>query len=424
MLRGLHPKDIVVAVIIAAAVGGYFLWEKLAPRPSEEILAVIARMREAAEKGDAKAFLAELAAEYKGEMAKRAQITEYVTDYFREYGPTEVKVLNSVVTVEGVLAVANVTAQTRATNREKWGGDGVESSWLLKFARYGGRWYVDDIVPLTFMQQEVASFHFREELRKIAEATLAAAEKRLEVEAERTRSAHSARMAQMAREHEALLKRFPAESAEWRLDTFDDGALMWTPYSWGHPCALSVVERDGSKALKVVVSRSAKEKAGIGRPIELDMSSRAALRVSVYNDTRQDALLALAVKTNGEWYESPKQTLKPGANKGLEFGLRQPTFKTQSSGWTHKVALPGLDGIGEVFFLIYTDRPGVYFFDDIVAVAGDKAAGVESVPPTVAPADAGAKPADAEAAKTERAASDAEKAGKAAAESKPKAEKT
>lgn len=149
------------------------------------------------------------------------------------------------------------------------------------------------------------------------------------------------------------------------------------------------------------------------------MSSRVALRVSVYNDAKQDAMLAMAVKTNGEWYESPKQTLKPGANKGLEFSLRGPTFKTQGSGWKHTVALPGLDGVGEVFFLVYTDRPGVYFFDDIVAVGGGKAAGAAPAAPA---GGAEPKPAPAKEAKPSEAATGAGTPEKPAA-AKPKAEK-
>ena len=374
MFREFHSKDIIVIVVVVAAIGGYLLWDRFAPAPQNDIREILKRMTRAAESGNARTLLAELAPEYKGELADRADLIKLAERYFGEYGPTKAEIHTCTINVRGELALADVSVTTKAAQTRKWGADGAQSVWRLSFAKYGVRWYVEDIVPMSFMGHDVESFNFRKELRKVAEAALAEAEEKMARDANRAGMAEASRIAQFQQRRAALMEEYPVEAPRWVLDDFEDGKLLWSSQDWGHPCRLSVVDHRQSKRLKAVVSRSAKEKAAFGRPVLLDFTSRDRILVDVENLSDSDVQVAFAVMGQGRggrftWYESRMKPVAKGRTEGLGFELRAKTYKATWTSWEHRARIARLDGIGRIFFLVYTNRPGVFHFDNVIAVS-------------------------------------------------------
>lgn len=373
MIRGTILKDALVGLAIVAAVAAYFIVNWLRPDPKAEIRALLTRMQAAAAEASTGAVLREIAPEYDADSGNRQELIKRIRGYFKEYGPTEVKIEGLSLTVEGKIAVADLTVSTTAANRDRWGADGALSVWRLQFALYQGRWYIEAVDPVSFMGEPVASLDFREELRRRAEEDLERSHASLVSEAERKRLEAKKRMAIEKRRRESMLRRFPVKAKAWLLDDFTEKDQLWAPREWGHPCKVLVVaDPKGGKRLKLVVSRSAKDKVGLERPISLDMSSRDRLVVEAENAGNGDAQLAIAIKGQGmkgrnTWYESRPEPLPRGKRVRLAFDLRSETFKTRQTKWEHKVPARHLDAVGHLYLLIYTQRPGVFYIDRITA---------------------------------------------------------
>lgn len=384
MLRDLHFKDAVIVLVILVAAGGYAAWVWLAPKPEEEIRASLRRLVEAAETADYRALSMELAPDYSGELASREELLELAQQFFEDYGPTKAVLSSVQITVQGQLGLAEVALRTQAQNRARWGAE-ADSSWRLSYAQFGGRWYIEDIVPLSFMGKEVRGFRFRTELRELAERELAEATKRLEQRARRVREEGEDRFERLRRQREAMAQDFPAEEDAWLLDDFESRAMLWSPEDWGHPVKMSAVPFEGSRRLKLEVGRSGNEKAAIGRAVLMDFSSRGAVRVDAWNDTEHEAQIALAVMAQSErghfaWYETPLQPLPPGENRDMTFDLLARDFKTQRTRWRHRAAIPSRGNIARVFFLIYTNLGGTFYLDNVVALRG-----ADDMPPAAPP---------------------------------------
>ena len=372
MERGTVYKDMAVVGVILAAVGAYFLVSWLRPNSEQEIRGILDRARKASADGNARAFLMELAPDYHGDSSSRDELAKMLSAYFAEYGPTQVRIEGLSLKVEGNIAAADLTINTTAANRDKWAADGAHSVWRLKFGRFRGRWCIESVDPVSFMGQKVTTFAFREELRRKAEADLRTDEKKLASEAERRRLQAAMRHAELRRRTQALLARYPRGAARWTLDDFEDGALAWAPREWGLPCKVTLVKKGGNTRLRVTVDKGDRDKVGLERPIELDMSSRDRIALEVENAGKAPARLAIALKAQGRlgrdtWYESLPQALPGGKKTRLEFSLKTRTFKTQRAKWKHKVRAKRLEGVGYLYLLIYTRRPGVFYIDNVTA---------------------------------------------------------
>jgi len=139
----------------------------------------------------------------------------------------------------------------------------------------------------------------------------------------------------------------------------------------------------------------------MGRSVDLDMTSRRRILVDVINTTTKDARLALALTVQGDggeqqWYETRSLPVAPGLNKAVAFPLRAAEFKTRKTDWKFTARLPGLGGVGQIYFLVYTQRPGTFYLDNIEAegeARKEPTGAPVPAPPSEAPAKKAPSPA-------------------------------
>jgi len=365
-------RDIFTVLMILAGVGAYFLYDRMTPKPEQELRAIVDRMTKAAAAADSHALLADLTESYLHEEVEREDLKQMLDEYFKAYGPTTVTVRGWEPNVTGQIAVANVRILSEAANKEAWGGRGAESLWRLSFVERNDKWLVDRIVPVHIMGQEVSGFDFKQEIKEAAEAALDKAQQEMDARKAREKTAQLARQKIMLEKRREMLKRFPAKAEQWLIDDFEKGSLEWSAKDWGHACSLSAVVRNGSRQLQATVTRTQQDKAAIERAIERDFSSRGTVSVDVENASDGDVQLALALNVQErrghyEWYESPPAMVSQGLNKGITFDLTADDYKCLRTQWKHTAAPRNLDGVVRIFFLIYTVRPGAFYFDNIIS---------------------------------------------------------
>jgi hypothetical protein len=110
------------------------------------------------------------------------------------------------------------------------------------------------------------------------------------------------------------------------------------------------------KALKVELPAGGdKDKAAIRLPMNYSVDpATAVLCLTMVNQGDLPIGVAVAAKT-GNWvfHESVQQQVPAGGKALLRFDLRDPTFKTQASGWVHNSAVVGIDDLKELQLMIF-----------------------------------------------------------------------
>ena len=369
-----YRRDLAVVALVLAGVGAYFLYEHMVPGAEQRLRSVAKRMLHAAARADSTAFLLDLAPDYSHDGVGRAKLKRMLDAYFKVYGPTTIKLLSWKTNIRGQIALAEARILTQATNKVDLGGQGAESLWRLSFSKTADAWQIDRIAPVLIMGQQVSGFDFRDELRQAAEEALEKADLDQEAAKARARIARQARLKVLQKQRTKLLERCPPNQRRWLLDDFEKGQPEWVSQEWSHPAKISVEKYRGSRRLKAIVLRTDKDKAAIERPIDLDFSSRDEVVVDVDNLTDGDVRLALALhvqtkrKGQYEWYESAARTVRKGINENVTFSLRAKDYKSSATAWKHVTRARDLDGVVRLYLLIYTVRPGVFYFDNVMAI--------------------------------------------------------
>jgi hypothetical protein len=160
-------------------------------------------------------------------------------------------------------------------------------------------------------------------------------------------------------------RKFPADAPRWLLDDFEDGDNPWKAQTWGNPCTTSVLSHKGSKRLQVAIERGLQDKAAIGRPMDMDLSSRDRLTLDVDNQSKDVIQVAVAVQSD-QWYESRVELVRVGESR-VQFNLRAGDFKSEATGWRHTTAAKNLDAVKSVYLLFYTKRDGLFYLDNVAA---------------------------------------------------------
>jgi hypothetical protein len=158
---------------------------------------------------------------------------------------------------------------------------------------------------------------------------------------------------------------FEVSNPSWMLDNFEGQSLDWTNVNWtiANPAQLSTVSKDGSKQLLVKMSQGNNDKAAIVRRLPLDLTSRSKLSMDIVNATGEPVMIAIAVETN-RFYESRWKSVTMNLSKAVTFDLNTADYKC-SPNWQHMQSINNLKATRWLYVLIYRNRPGEIFIDNI-----------------------------------------------------------
>ena len=164
---------------------------------------------------------------------------------------------------------------------------------------------------------------------------------------------------------------FPVSASQWVLDTFEDGSHRWSPAPWqrANPCSLSIESGRATKRLCVTMRGGNFHKSAIVRRLRLDFKSRSRLVMDIFNQCREPVRIAIALETD-TYYESRWKMLKTGSNNSFSFNLDTGDFKCAATHWAHATYLSHPESLKHLYILLYYDRPGEIFIDNITAVGG------------------------------------------------------
>ena len=137
----------VAAVLGVVAV--YLLVDWLVVTPEERVRAVIEVVMESASRADVKTILDNIAPDYDDDGIDRETLQGYAEDFFGHCGPTRVRIRRCKVTVEGQIGVADLRIYARVSEPTNWGRQGASSQWRISMVRYGDRWYIDRLSPVS-----------------------------------------------------------------------------------------------------------------------------------------------------------------------------------------------------------------------------------------------------------------------------------
>jgi hypothetical protein len=164
-------------------------------------------------------------------------------------------------------------------------------------------------------------------------------------------------------------------AAEWwpMLDDFERPG-RWEVKEWGDQAELTYAGRkvtQGKKALQVSFTEEGRKPDNKGIFIRRPMKGLPDQLKQVQFDLfvppqAKNVQVAIGIESDA-FYESPKQSLKPGWNKDLTFDLRQANWKTAASNWQFTQKLTPKAYIGSLFMIFYLgDTPrGSFYMDDL-----------------------------------------------------------
>ena len=162
MALAVRRKQLVVFAVILAAVGGYLLYQWIRVSPEEKIRRVLDNIFAAIGRADVDGVMEHVSPDYRGEEVDRETLRRMAERFFESFGPTEVTVRRCNITAEGYVGVAELGLSIDVARETRWGRRMGRSSWRLSFVRYGKRWYVERIAPVS-----VGGYPF-ESLRSLA----------------------------------------------------------------------------------------------------------------------------------------------------------------------------------------------------------------------------------------------------------------
>lgn len=143
----------------------------------------------------------------------------------------------------------------------------------------------------------------------------------------------------------------------------------WEVLNWGNPCTVSVQPLDGNQVLMVEMpAGGGKDKAAVGRSLNLDLSDREKLRFNVFNAEKSRCEVAIALITAADYFESRTVAVRPDWNLDLEIDLKAKDFKSKETNWRFETAVKSLDQVKQVILLVYGGRQkALLYFDAIRA---------------------------------------------------------
>ncbi|HEY3288788.1 MAG TPA: cellulase family glycosylhydrolase [Anaerolineae bacterium] len=185
----------------------------------------------------------------------------------------------------------------------------------------------------------------------------------------------------------------PAGSASGRplpedtgvLADFEEAESAWAPGAWpdfadSSATRVSIVTTHatrGQHALQLDFDKRDQPKAIFILRRNLNLSRTTQLAFDLYNDTGSAESVGIAIRAGNQWQESRASALKPDAN-AVSFDLTQPTFKTAATNWQYSSVLSGLDAVTELAIVIYPNRSGSVYMDNLLAEGSVLATSVDS----------------------------------------------
>lgn len=151
---------------------------------------------------------------------------------------------------------------------------------------------------------------------------------------------------------------FDPKADVWTLDDFESGAAYWSNETWGNinPVSIDIEKLDDVNTMALAFKGGKNDKSVIVRPIGTSFASRAKLTIDMVNQTSGSVKLAIAVNTGKDkYYESRWVPLKAGVNKAITFDLKAGDYKCAATNWSPATKISGLDNVGMLFILFYTD---------------------------------------------------------------------
>ena len=213
--------------------------------------------------------------------------------------------------------------------------------------------------------KQYAAFMKKEAKRKEDEA-------RRKAEEVRRRKEEAARRAERERKRKLKEKSGP-KAKQWVIDDFTKKRLFWRVETWenANPVKLAIVTRGRRKLLHLALQGGPKDKAAVTRGWRVDLTSRDRIELDVLNETGIPLQLAVMLITTSDQFESRPVDIRKGLNRGVGFKLKTKDFKCKATGWRHETAIKGLESVRRITFLVYRDRKGSLYFDNVVAIKGD-----------------------------------------------------
>jgi hypothetical protein len=151
------------------------------------------------------------------------------------------------------------------------------------------------------------------------------------------------------------------------LDDFET-YKEWAAIGWpnANECVVNRVEADeGGRVLSLLCREGRHGKAGvlIAAPPEADWSRFQAVQLDVKVTGEKPLEISVAFLTSA-YFESVRQQVAPGWNRGVVFDLRPPEFKTAPD-WEHKSALRGMNAPRYMFVVVYYQGSCQVFLDNV-----------------------------------------------------------
>ena len=138
---------------------------------------------------------------------------------------------------------------------------------------------------------------------------------------------------------------------------------QWSIEAWGNSGSVEMQPAGGLKALQVLYTGGAKDKAAFKHLTNFGLKPKGKIRLHVYSGEEKPPQVSIAVSTTAAyiWHESKTFDLKKGWNV-LEFDVSSPDWKTEKSGWKYAVSIEPLADVRAMDILVMNaDKSGVLF---------------------------------------------------------------
>ena len=153
----IQRRHVIAASLAAAAVATYLIGDWIIVTDAERLRVVVDRVVAAASKADARGVMAEVAPDYSQDGVRHEALQAFVERFFDAYGPAHTRMRSFTANAEGLVGVAEVRVYSRVDKETPWGRRGVASHWRLSFIRYGERWTIERIAPVSMGMQRISS---------------------------------------------------------------------------------------------------------------------------------------------------------------------------------------------------------------------------------------------------------------------------
>lgn len=158
------------------------------------------------------------------------------------------------------------------------------------------------------------------------------------------------------------------------LADFEEPNSGWTPGVWPYfndssATRVSIVTTHvtrGQHAMQLDFEKRDQPKAIFVLERNINLTNTAQLAFDLYNGEGAAESVGIAFRAGNQWQESRAYVLKPGAN-AVQINLTPADFKTAATNWQYTTGLTGLDAITELAIVIYPNRSGSVYMDNLLA---------------------------------------------------------